>query len=289
MNVGLHDVFFESYDLVGDEYSDIFNMMTSDRKTETDVDYVGFTPFAEKPEGTSIAYEKIVEGYKKIYTMRTFAKGFRASMEARDDDQYNVIADAARQLGKLMGYTRNQDAANVFNRAFNATYPGPDQVSLCNASHPLKGGGTGANRPSSDADLSVAAYQAALTRFDKQVNENSLMVMITPKILFVPADLRFTGATILHPGGLPGTANNDANVAIEQFKVQLKVGHFLTDSDAWFLISDKSQHKLRWFWRLKPKTESDGDFDTKDSKFSVIARWDVGFSNWRGVDGTAGA
>src|SRR3990167_4080779 len=130
MGVGLNKVFFDALDLVGDEFSDVFNMDTSDRKYETDVGYVGFTPFSEKAEGASIAYETIQEAYKKVYTFRTFAKGFRTTMETLQDDQYDVVAKATKELGTLLQFTKNQDASNVFNRAFNTSYTGPDGVTL---------------------------------------------------------------------------------------------------------------------------------------------------------------
>lgn len=289
LQVGLNEVFFEAYNLIGNQWEDIFNVETTDRKSLSDVGYAGFSTVPEKDEGDAITYERIQEAYKKTYTMRTFAKGFRVTLEARDDDQYGVIANASRQLGNVLAYTENQDAANVFNRAFNTSYTGPDGVTLCNSAHPLKGGGTAANRPGTDVDISVAAVQAALTRFRNQVNEMGLNILLVPKIFAVPTASEFLAATVLQKGGLPGTADHDRNVLADLYSLRTKIWHFLTDSDAWFLISDKSMHRLKWFWRMRPVTDTDGDFDTKDIKFSIVARWDVSFSDWRGIDGSQGA
>lgn len=289
MQVGLNKVFFEALELVGNEWEQVFNVSTSDRRTETDVGYAGFTPLVEKPEGEPITYENIIEAYKKTYTMRTYAKGFRVTMETLQDDQYGVVFKAAREHGKMLQYTVNQTAFNVFNLAFSETAPGPDGAPLCSTAHPLKGGGTASNRPTTDVDFSVAAFQAALTRFQKQVNERGLNVLLKPAMVLYPPDLEFVVHTVLQKGGLPGTANNDQNVATALYNLKPVMSHFLTDTDAWFLLSDKDSHMLRFFWRLKPQTEMDGDFDTKDSKWSIVARWDVGFSDWRGVDGSTGA
>jgi hypothetical protein len=53
-------------------------------------------------------------------------------------------------------------------------------------------------------------------------------------------------------------------------------------------LSDKSDHDLNFFWRLKPETDDTEDFDSKGLKFSAIQRFLVNFNDYRGVAGSMG-
>lgn len=88
-----------------------------------------------------------------------------------------------------------------------------------------------------------------------------------------------------------GTANNDINPY--KGSLNLVVWDFLGSAaggsdTAWFLL-DSSQHELNWFNREDAGLDGpEYDFDTKTAKWSVLARWSAGYSDWRGVFGSKG-
>jgi hypothetical protein len=54
-------------------------------------------------------------------------------------------------------------------------------------------------------------------------------------------------------------------------------------------VIDSSNSKLNWFTRDDRGLEGpETDFDTKTAKWSVVCRWSVGFSDWRGIYGSKG-
>ena len=56
-----------------------------------------------------------------------------------------------------------------------------------------------------------------------------------------------------------------------------------------WVVIDSTQNGLTWFNRDDRGLEGpEYDFDTKTAKWSVVARWSAGFSDWRGVYGSKG-
>ena len=86
-----------------------------------------------------------------------------------------------------------------------------------------------------------------------------------------------------------GTADNDINVDKGLSVVDWDyIGAVAGGSDtAWFLL-DSSLHELNWFWRVRPEFKQDHSFETDMALFKARTRFSVGFSDWRGVWGSAG-
>jgi len=52
---------------------------------------------------------------------------------------------------------------------------------------------------------------------------------------------------------------------------------FLTDTDSWYLISEKEYNQLVFYWREKPYSKMDTDVLTDDALFKIRARWSKGW------------
>jgi len=64
----------------------------------------------------------------------------------------------------------------------------------------------------------------------------------------------------------------------------------MTDTDAWVLLAEKSNHMLKFFWRVKPGALRKGtDFDSTNLKHLQRMRFSVGYSHWMGTYGSQGA
>src|SRR5205085_781197 len=96
---------------------------------------------------------------------------------------------------------------------------------------------------------------------------------------------------ICKSSGLPQSADNDVNPIDAYATVTPLSWEYLSDSDAWMLISKKSSaHGLIQFDRLKPKVNAKmGDYKTGNMIVTIRSRqvWDA--FDWRNTYGTQGA
>jgi hypothetical protein len=108
--------------------------------------------------------------------------------------------------------------------------------------------------------------------------------------LIVPPQLQFVVDRLLETPGRVGTADNDIN-AIKNMGLLPQgsaVNHFLSDTDAWFLLTD-CPDGLKHFERSPISTSMEGDFDTGNVRYKARERYSFGFSNPRCVFGSQGA
>lgn len=291
-NANLTDVAFQGYTDHPSLIDTIFNVESSNRATEYYSAVSGLALPTAKAEGTDMDYDAPIQLYDGSVTHTTVAQGVRLTMEAMADDEKGILGQRLfSSMGRGFGQYRETAGANVFNRAFNASYTGPDGATLCSTTHPKNPDEATTyilNRPSTDVDLSVSSLKSALTTFRNMTDERGLRFMQTPKYLLVPSDLEWTAKEILGSALEPYVNDNTKNVLANS--LQLLVWPFLTDTDAWFILSDKMGHTLTWYWRMKFTVKKDNDFDTWDAKYGAAMRlsttWKIG---WKGVYGTQGA
>jgi len=290
MAPGLYDVISLAYKQYPDEYTKIFNVKTSNRKYEQNSKIEGIGAAGEKTEGNSISYSDLTQGYDNTFTHKTYAIGARVTREAYDDDLYSQLKG---KLGTYIARAIKQrweiQAANVLNNGFTASYTGTGQTgtdtkALFATDHPFASGGTYANKPGTDVDLSHTALEAMITLADKAQEAGSLPVVFIPKRIVVTPDQRWLAETILKSPLKSGTANNDVNTMSNI--VTYEMNHYLTDSDAWFLQTD--YNPLVFFERQKPTMETMDDFDTKDAKITIVGRCSAGYEDPMGIFASSG-
>lgn len=288
---GLRKVFFQHLNERPEEFSKIFNMETSSRAYEEDLEIVGLGTMPVKPEGTGITYQDPSQGEKKRYTHVTYGYGYRVTMEMMEDDLYGVMKKMTKELAKGGRNVKEVTAFNLLNNGFTTTFGFPKSganETLFNTAHTLLGGGTLANRPSTDADLGIASLEAAVITFHTWTDEKGIPVVIQPKIVLHHPDNIMTARELLGSQYRPYTGNNEVN-AIMKEGLEAFTSHYLTDADAWFLLAGKDDHDLKFFTRRSMAFQNGDDFDTGDAKFKAFQRFSVGVGEWRGVYGTTGA
>ena len=236
-------------------------------------------------------YDEEEQGYTTRYTNVVYALGFIVTREIFDDDQYDVVGQRrAKSLAFSMRQTKEINGANVYNRAFNASYTGGDGVSLLNSAHPNIAGGTWSNVPTTAADLSEAALEQACIDMSKWTNDRGLKVAIMPECLIIPYDLVFEAERILHSPARVGTDANDVNamLAMGKFPKGTKANHYLTDTNNWFLRTN-SPDGMKLFQRDPMEFGIDNDFDTENAKFKARERYVFGWTDPRALWGSAPA
>lgn len=288
---GLHAVFGEEYDRFPEEWKMLFDSENSTMAWEEEVLFTDFGEASVKAEGGPVRYDTAGEAWVARYHHETIALAFALTEEAMEDNLYVPLSRRlTKALARSMKETKEVKGAAIYNRAFNASYVGGDNVALCSTSHPLKAGGTASNRPSVDADLSETALENAIIDIHGFVNDRNQKVKVMDRSLIIPRQLVFVAQRILKSQNRVGTADNDINAlrSMGQIPEGAMVNHYLTDPDAWF-IRTNAPDGLKHFNRVPVQNRMEGDFETGNVRYKTRARYSFGWSDWRAIYGSAGA
>lgn len=288
---GLNMRTFNRYRERPETYRSIVNVRDSARAYEEDFAISGFGPLAAKGELESTIMDEPIKLGGVRFIHKTFALGFVISEEMREDDQYNLMQDLAGDLGKSSRYTAELYGHDVYNNGFStAKYIGRDGKALFATDHPVPGtGGTLANRPAVDTDLSQAALEAAWANFQTQVDDRGMPIDMMPTVLLVhPTQVMFA-RRLLESGSLNVTGANPGEINPIQGMVTIVSSPYLVDQDAWFLLGPTSEIDIRFYWRRKPDTRTWDDDDAEATIHKISQRHSVGFGDWRGAFGSPGA
>jgi len=287
---GLNTVWGKEYAEHPQEWRDLFDQETSDKMYEQDVLMPGFGLAPIKPEGSGVSYDSTSQGYTTQYTHIAYGLGFVVTREAIDDNQYERRAlGSAADLAFSFRQTKENVGANVYNRAFNSSYVGGDGKELLATDHPIQAG-TFANELATPADLSEASLEDLSVLIMNTVNDRGMKVSIMPRALIVPPALVFEATRILKSQLQNDTANNAINAirSMGIFPEGVKVNHYLTDTDAYF-VRTNAKNGLKLFQRTSPEFTQDNDFDTSNLKYKGYERYSVGWTDPRGLFGSAGS
>ena len=287
---GLNALFGLEYKRYENEHEQIFDKETSDRAFEEEVMLSGFGNAAVKAEGSGVSYDQAQETFTARYTHNTIALAFAITEEAIEDNLYDRLASRyTKALARSMANTKQVYAANVLNNAFNTNYLGGDGVALCSASHPTLAG-TFSNTLATAADLNETSLEQALIDIAAFTDERGLKIAAQGLKLIIPSALQFTADRLMKSAGRVGTSDNDINAIKDMGMVPqgYTVNHFLTDSDAFFIKTD-APNGLKYFERAPIKTSMEGDFETGNVRYKARERYSFGWSDPRGIYGTAGA
>ena len=288
---GLNALFGMEYKRYGEEHKEIYETETSERSFEEEVKLSGFGSAPVKTEGSAISYDNAQEAFTSRYTHETIALGFSITEEAVEDNLYDSLSSRyTKALARSMAYTKQVKAANVLNNAFSSSYKGGDGVSLCNSAHPLVSGGSNSNVPSVAADLNETSLEDAVIQIAAWTDERGLLIAAKPKKLVIAPSNMFVATRVLETELRPATADNDLNALKTNGSIPegYTVNHFLTDPDAWFLITDVP-NGLKHFVRTPLATQMEGDFDTGNVRYKARERYSFGWSDALGIYGSAGA
>jgi hypothetical protein len=288
---GLNALFGLEYARYGEEHKEIYETETSERSFEEETKLSGFSAAPVKNEGSAIAYDNAQEAWTARYNHETIALGFSLTEEAIEDNLYDSLSGRyTKALARAMAYTKQVKAAAVLNNGFTAGYNGGDGQPLFSASHPLVSGGTNSNIPSTPADLNETSLEAAVIQVAAWTDERGLLIAAKVKKMIVPPSLQFVATRLLETELRVGTNNNDINAIKNNGAVPegYAINHFLTDTNAWFLMTDVP-NGLKHFVRTPLSNSMDGDFDTGNVRYKARERYSFGWSDPLGAWGSSGS
>ncbi len=287
---GLNALFGMEYARYEQEHTQVYESESSDRSFEEEVKLSGFGAAPVKGEGAAISYDAAQESFVARYNHETIAMGFSITEEAMEDNLYDSLsARYTKALARAMAHTKQVKAMEPLNNGFT-TYQSGDGVTLFSTAHPLVSGGTNSNRPTTAVDLNETSLEAAVIQVSKWTDERGLLIACRPRKLIIPSDLQFVAHRILQSELRPGTADNDINAlrVVGVVPEGHAVNHYLTDTDAWFLMTDVP-NGMKHFDRVSMETSMDGDFDTGNVRYKARERYSFGVSDPLGIWGSPGA
>ena len=289
---GLHALFGMEYKRWEREHAEIFTEESSDRAFEEETLITGFGAAPTKSEGASVEFDSAAEQWTARYVHETVALAFAITEEAVEDNLYDTLSKRyTAALARSMAYTKQVKAANVLNNAFSSSFPGGDGKELIATDHPTVQAGTQSNEPSTAADLSESSLENAIISIGGFADDRNIPVAVQARKLVIPKELAFTAQRILKSELRVGTADNDVNAlnSMGMFPEGYVVNHYLTDTDAFFILTDLTNTGLKMFQRRPLKTSMEPDFETGNMRFKASERYSFGFSDWRCIFGSPGA
>lgn len=240
-----------------------------------------------------VQYEDIAKGYPKTFTHVEFAKGIMVQRKLVDDNQTQIVFDSARGLGDSAYRKREKGAASVFNNAFTDTgtnddgqaIAGPDGVGLVSTAHPLNAETSTTQSNEGTAALSAANLGAARRAMHEFTDDSGDIMDNMADLLLVPPELEDTALELTQSQLAPESGNNAINPQRGRF--QVKVWHYLTDPNAWFLIdSSRMRQALIWYDRIPLEFAREEDFETLFAKWRAYMRYSYGWVDWSWIWGS---
>lgn len=283
---GLRAIWGLNYDQWTPEFDMIFDTENSTRKFEEYQEITGLGQVPVKNEAAGTVYDDPIQGYKTTLINLTYSLGFKVTREMVDDDQYRIINNMPKQLSLSVVDTVESQGANIINRSQNGSYLGADGKVLAATDHPLPGGGTGQNRPTTNADLSMTSYEQMTIDVAAFTDGQNKKIKVMPKKLIVTPTFKATAKRILGSPDDPETAERSIN----PFKndVQLVVSHYMTDPDMW-AVRTSAEGLVVQKRRFPAEFRKDNDFDADVAKFKTYYRITFGWYDWRSIYVNAGA
>lgn len=286
---GVHAIWGQVYNEHPEEYTDLFDIETSDRAYEEDVQVTGFGLAPVKTEGNGGSFDSEVQGIISRYTHIAYSLGYIVTYEELQD---NLYAEVASRRAKANAFSMRQTvetvAAFLYNNAFTSTYfTTGDNVALISASHVAATGGTYSNALTPSADLSEAALEDICIQIMNATNDRGLKISLMPESLHVSTSEWYNANRILKSVLQSDTANNNINVlkATNTFPKGIKVNHYFTTPASWFVRTNCPQG-MQMFWRQRPDLAQDNDFNTKNAMALAYMRFSVGATDPRGIYGS---
>ena len=289
---GLNALFGLEYKRYENQHSEIYTEESSDRAFEEEVMLSGFANAQVKGEGSGVSFDEAQETFTARYTHETVALAFAITEEAIEDNLYDRLASRyTKALARSMSNAKQVKAVEPLIQGLPLTdnFDSGDGVSLFNTSHPTVAG-TFSNTLQTPADLNETSLEQSLIDIAAMTDERGLRIAARGVKMIIPSELQFTAERLMKSQGRTGTADNDINAIVSMGMVPqgYRVNNYLTDTDAFFIITDVP-NGMKMFTRAPLTTAMEGDFDTGNVRYKARERYSFGVSDPRGIFGVSGA
>lgn len=286
---GLLKIYGDTYKSHPEIYSKISNAMTGDKYFDKIQGLAGFGAASVKDEAASVIFDNMTQGFQKEAVQVAYGIGAKITMEMMKFDQYGKMNKIPAMLAKSYRHTQEIMVADQFNRGFS-TATTADGVAIFSTAHLLVNGGTFANKPSVDSDLTMSALENAYIAINGYNDDRGLPVLATAKKLVVSSAGELNAQKILGTEYSLGNNFNDINVVSNSRRsVELVVNPYLTDEDAWFVLTSEMENGVQFIETIKPDLQRDNVHNTRDLEMSLVGMFSVVSVDPRAFYGSQGA
>jgi len=286
----LNEAFDGVYDQRADEWKQVFREERGiPRNYHEEPVLFGFGAAPELPDGTAVTYQSGGVLFIKRYQYKVYGLAFALTkVLVEDGDHIRIGQTYAKHLAQSLVETKETLSANVLNRAFNGAYAGGDGKSLVATDHPIING-TFSNQLATAAALSQTSLEQILIQVRNAVDNNGKRIRLNPTKLVVSPSNVFQAEVLLKSVLRTGTGNNDINPVKSMGLLaggQANLSR-LTSTTAWWVETDAPEG-LKLMMRRPLEKSMEGDFETDSMRFKSTERYDIGWTDPRGVFGTPG-
>ena len=286
----LNEAFDGVYDQRADEWKQVFREERGiPRNYHEEPVLFGFGAAPELPDGTAVTYQSGGVLFIKRYQYKVYGLAFALTkVLVEDGDHIRIGQTYAKHLAQSLVETKETLSANVLNRAFNGAYAGGDGKSLVATDHPIISG-TFSNQLATAAALSQTSLEQILIQVRNAVDNNGKRIRLNPEKLVVSPSNVFQAEVLLKSVLRAGTGNNDINPVKSMGLLSGGQANLsrLTSTTAWWVQTDAPEG-LKLMMRRPLEKSMEGDFETDSMRFKSTERYDVSWTDPRGVYGTPG-
>jgi len=286
----LNEAFDGVYDQRADEWKQVFREERGiPRNYHEEPVLFGFGAAPELPDGTAVTYQSGGVLFIKRYQYKVYGLAFALTkVLVEDGDHIRIGQTYAKHLAQSLVETKETLAANVLNRAFNGAYAGGDGKSLVATDHPIING-TFSNQLATAAALSQTSLEQLLIQIRNAVDNNGKRIRLNPTKLVVSPSNVFQAEVLLKSVLRTGTGNNDINPVKSMGLLSGGQANLsrLTSTTAWWVQTDAPEG-LKLMMRRPLEKSMEGDFETDSMRFKSTERYDISWTDPRGVFGTPG-
>jgi len=286
----LNESFNGVYDQRADEWKQVFTEFSGiPRNYHEEPVMYGMGAAPELPDGMPVTYQSGGILFVQRYIYKVYGLAFALTkVLVEDGDHVRIGTTYSKHLAQSLVETKETLGANVLNRAFNGSYQGGDGVALVANNHPIATG-TFSNQLNTAAALSQTSLEQMLIQIRNAVDNNGKRIRLAPKKLVVGPSNTFQAEVLLNSALRAGTANNDINPVKSMGLLDGGQANLsrITSTTAWWVQTDAPEG-LKLAKRRGLEKSMEGDFETDSMRYKATERYAFGWTDPRGVYGTAG-
>src|SRR5687768_237556 len=117
---GINAIWGQTYDAHPTEYTDLFDVESSSRAYEQDVQVTGFGLAPVKTQGGPMSYDSEMQGFISTYAHIAYALGYIVTYEEIQDNLYKEVSSRRAKANAFScAQTVENIAAFLYNNAFS--------------------------------------------------------------------------------------------------------------------------------------------------------------------------
>jgi len=271
---GLRTEFMKGVKTVKTVYDQLTTEIPS-TKSEEIYDWLGSTPRLREWKDERQAKAILEHGF--TLKNKDYEATISVNKNALDDDQYGQIKIRVNGMG--VSAKKGYDEFFVTALEAGTTTLGYDGQYFFDTDHSEGASGTQANYATSTA-LSVANAKVVISAMMMFKDDVGGLVGINPTHIMVPPALEWTAREIFDP---KGTGDTNANTSLKG-RLEIIVNPYLTLTTTWYVFDLSWPVKPLIFQNRKAltfDTEDGAEFDRKEIKYGIDARFAFGYADWR--------